>query len=615
MKPFIKLSILLIVIFGATAAVVLFRFYGSRRTSLSLNNPESVSVVTVSSIEIPTEYQDVLVVYSTGDSNSQKTYDNIRRVFEMAKIHARYVPASVFTQSDLSALSGDDLCVIATEMANMLPSVVLHGFVRNGGRLVFLTRNSSHSFNDLVGITVNNGYLDAVSGIRFVKSFFPGLDSLELEKSLAIGHSSIDVRLDPDVELYAKAGNDIPLLWKYKYGKGTIVYFNSTLANYKGNRGILLQVIALAPDYFLQTVANTKVVTIDDFPAPIKKGKDEIIYNHYLMDNTSFYRLVWWSSMYSLARKYNLRFTGMLTGTYNLTVSAPFEPISFDETDDIQYFGLKLLENKGEIGLHGYNHNSLALKDQMLFDDYGYSPWESQSAMEIALGEVRSVVKNLFGQLRITAYVPPSNILSKDGKQAVRAVFPDIRVIAGLYTGFSEKGILYQEFGPDPDIEGVYDFPRISAGYIYSPEDMWNIYNGIAHYGLVNHFIHPDDLLDSNRSGKKTWKELYSDIDKMFGEIHGYFPNLQPRTVTMAADDCKNNEALKVYSSRINDVIYIRHIDAVMPVYHYLRINAQEKAVAIEGGTLKLIADTDEYRLYLIIADKAEVKVMIKAYE
>ncbi len=615
MNPLSKLLILLSVIFLSTVAVVSYRFYSKNKSSFESNPMIPVPSGLVSATDIPQNFQKLHVIYSTADSNSSETYENIRYVCSMGKINAEFTPVLQFTAQILDRAGADDSVVIATEMVESLPAGALYSYVQNGGHLVFLTRNTASVFHQLVGIESSRGYLPAIKGLLFKQPFFPGMDSLKLQDSGAIVHSSVDVRCARDVLMYAESSTGVPLLWTRKYGNGNVVYLNSTLANYKGNRGFLLQVIALGSDYFLQTVVNTKVLTIDDFPAPIKRGRDNIIHNYYLMDNLSFFRHIWWSSMYSLAKKYNLVYTGMLIGTYNLTVSPPFDQMTLEEIDDLRYFGYKLLELKGEIGFHGYNHNSLVMKDQMLFDEYGYYPWPSKEAMENALNITNNSVRSVFSQLKITSYVPPSNIISVEGKQAVLSVFPGLRVIGGLYTGSDEKGILYQEFGPDPDLEGVYDYPRLSAGYTYSSEDMWTIFNGIAHFGLVNHFIHPDDVLDSNRSGDKTWKDLYSDIDKIFGEIHAHFPHLRPRTVTHAAEEYRFYEKLRVFVHREKDTVAINYTDAALPVFHYFRLNIKKRIVSINGGVFHYINDTDTYRLYLIIANSASVTLKFESYD
>lgn len=615
MNPITKLLLLLTVVLLSTLAIVIFRFYGMNTSGLDVNVPISQPSEIVTSDELPQSFQKILVVYTTADANSARIYRNLTYACAMSKLHTEYVSTANFTPAYLNSLTHDDILVIATELVGGLPHSALYAFVQNGGKLVFLTRNTAYVYNDLAGITSNRGFAPDILGMKFTKAFFPGMDTLDMEGSSLLAQSSLDVRCSRKAVVYAETSSGIPIVWTHRYGKGNVVYLNSTLANAKGNRGFMLQVIALAPEYFLQTALNTKVVTIDDFPAPIKRGRDNVIYNYYLMDNVSFFRHIWWSSMFNMAKKYNLTYTGMVIGTYNLTVEPPFESLTPDEMDDIRYFGYKLLETRGEIGFHGYNHNSLVMKDQMLFDEYGYYPWPSEENMQKAQRIAKKSVDSIFGTVRITSYVPPSNIMSVEGKKAVKAVFPDLRVIGGLYTGIAEKGILYQEFGPDPDIEGVYAFPRFSAGYVYTREDMWTIYNGIAHFGLVNHFIHPDDVLDSGRSGDKTWKDLYSDIDKIFGEVHAHFPYLEPKTVTQASEDYRFYEKMQVYAQREKDNLVLYYNNAPLPVYHYLRLNGKTRILSIEGGSIKYFIDTEHYRLYLLTIKEKKAVLKVQNYE
>ena len=90
----------------------------------------------------------------------------------------------------------------------------------------------------------------------------------------------------------------------------------------------------------------------------------------------------------------------------------------------------------------------------------------------------------------------------------MKRALEDVRVYAGLYTGEESAEVLYQEFGESEHVEGVYNYPRFTAGYHYTDEVMWDMYNGIALTGLVHHFIHPDDVISEDRSKGKLWGEM-----------------------------------------------------------------------------------------------------------
>lgn len=560
--------------------------------------------------EIPKSYKNILVLYGEGDEGSNNLYNNIYHTFDMTKTNYEMIKInSNEVENKMKSLGEEDLIVVATERTyEMKNPKNLINFVQNGGKIVFLVRFIDSRFDELVGITKNNGFNDKdLYGFHFEKPLFPGLDEIEL-KGKKIPHSSLSASLNDKVEILATAEN-IPIIWTHKFGKGEILYTNSTLFMDKGNRGLMLQYISYLDDYFISTIFNGKIVDIDDFPAPIKRGKDEIIYSNYNMKNKQFFKHIWWSTLHNLASKYNIKYTGLVIGTYTDSTKEPLYELNVQQLEDIDYFGRKLSEVNGELGIHGYNHSSLALEGQMNFEEYHYTPWESQETMEKGLGILRESLESIYGDITVYTYVSPSNIISKEGKQAVKNVFPEIKVFAGLYTGTPEKGVFYQEFGKDEDFSDVYKFPRLSSGYHYQDDKMWDIYNGIAHYGIINHFIHPDDILDEERSKGNTWEELERNISRIFSETYKNYAFLRPMTNLEAYEEYINKEKLKVYTKRENKVINIYYKDLIPPTYHFLRLK-DDKIVEVRGGEFSVL-DKDT-GLYLITGKKEKVEILLK---
>lgn len=601
--------ILIIILF--VAIVVQFGRSGQFNQIFSLRQSnEQAQQETINSI-VPNEYQSIVVLYSLADEGSRLLYDNVLNTFDMARLNYKMIDiSSTEISSELIGLSGEDLLVIATENLNEMsdPSAVIE-FIGDGGRAVFLIRSYYPEFDDMLGIEENEVFFtDDVYGFEFVKPFFPGLDEIKI-KNGKISHSILDVKLSEDIEIVAHANGNIPIIWTKEYKEGKLLYVNSTFLMDKANRGVLLNTLSYIGDYFLATIFNGKIVNIDDFPAPIKFGEDETIFEQYHMDNKSFYRYIWWSSLSNLAERFDLKYTGLIIGTYNLDTQLPLMPFYELEIEDIEFFGRKLNEVRGELGIHGYNHNSLALEEGIDFENYGYTPWESLTAMETGLQQLKDQIEKLFGDIKIHTYVAPSNLITADGKLAVKNVFEDVEVFAGVYTGDEEKGLLIQEFGPDPDIEGVYDFPRLSAGYEYSQDLMWDIYNGIGHFGIVNHFIHPDDLLDPERSKGMKWNKLDQNLNNIFSDIYERFPFLNAYTNKEAIDAYKNYENVKVYVHRVDDVITIDYETMVPPLSHYVYLKDKNIAT-IDGGEFLVI--DQEMGLYLVISNQERVTIKLK---
>lgn len=604
-----KLITILVIILIAAVLVQLNRL-GLFERMLYVQQVFKVDEQKMLSSPKPAEYKKILVLYSLKDPGSVSLYNNVYYTFKMTKQNFDLVEvSSQEVESKINGLKKDDLLVIATEKVNELSNPgIVERFVKNGGRAVFLIRMDFKPFYEIVGIKESRGFSKKnVYGFKFEKPLFPGLDELEI-KAKKITHSYLDVTLEDDVNVLATAQN-IPVVWTNRYGSGEVLFINSTMMMDKANRGIMLQYISYLDDYFLSTIFNGKIVNIEDFPAPIKPGKTETIYSQYNMDSRSFYRYVWWSSLHNMAEKYKIKYTGLIIGSYNGSTSKPLLPLNEEELKDIKYFGRKLFEDRGEIGIHGYNHNPLVLKGQMEFEKYGYKEWESQEVMEEGLRILKKNIEEIFGDIKIYTYVPPSNVISPEGKWAVKNVFKDIKVFAGVYTGPPEKSVLYQEFGRDKDIPGVYSFPRFSSGYDYNNETMWDIYNGIAHFGLVNHSIHSDDLLDPNRAKGRPWKDLERNIERIFKEIYEHFGFLRPMTNTEAYHEYVAKENLKVYVNKTDDEINIFYENLVPPAFHYLRLRDKQISF-VEGGDFKVIDKATG--LYLIEGNDSRVKIKLK---
>lgn len=88
-----------------------------------------------------------------------------------------------------------------------------------------------------------------------------------------------------------------------------------------------------------------------------------------------------------------------------------------------------LLNHGGELGFHGYNHMPLCLENfdyKGLYD--GYTLWKSTEDMEKAVTELGEFSSEIFPQQKFSIYVPPSNILSQEGRKALKESMPDISV-------------------------------------------------------------------------------------------------------------------------------------------------------------------------------------------
>ena len=231
--------------------------------------------------------------------------------------------------------------------------------------------------------------------------------------------------------------------------------------------------------------------------------------------------------------------------------------------------------------------------------------------METSLRCLKATLDQTFGPLDYFTYVPPMNMMAVEGKKALLNVFPSVKCIAGIGdASLNEPGVLRQDIGFDPEVPGVYDLPRYSNGQVWRDEDMWTIYNYIACYGLFSHFIHPDDLMDAERSNNGNWQDLYDGMDKIVGDVSRKFPFLRGMTAREFVTERFRTAKIQVRSHREGNVIQIEYVGGDGPLYHYLRLNDGKKIKAVENGSWQPIGDSKT--LYLLEGRKSPVKVILE---
>ncbi len=576
--------------------------YFSKFTNLKQKLPnEKVNYMSVS--DIPENYFRILLVKGPDDYTDEMILTNAIQTFKHAKLNYEIVSMKDFPDS----INKYSMLVFATEdFGDFEKYELFRTYINNGGKAVFLTRTYDKEINYYCGINSNFTFKND-KGIVFNERIFPGLADLSMGD--LIDHSILDVKLIDDVRIIAETKNKNPLIWTRDINKGRIVYVNSSMLEDKLNRGVLLQTITMGADIFLTSILNSKIFYIDDFPAPLKPGSDEVIQKYYGMTNRNFYKHIWWSDMYNLAKKYNLKYTGAMIGIYNLDVIPPFESFNNEDIKDFEFFGRKLVETGGEISIHGYNHNSLAMGEEIEFEDYNYRSWKSIENMEKSLKKLEKLIIKIFGDIEIYTYVPPSNLLPHSGKMAVASSLKDLKVFGGVYYGDkTQKGLLLQEMGRDPNYNDIYAVPRISSGYLYDKVLMWEIYNAVAHLGMFNHFVHPDDLLDYERSNNYNWKELFEGLNRIISEVNENHFYLRPMTSMEFIDFYQKYEKLEVYWYQNRNEIEVYYKNFAEPVYHYLRLKNRRIKEVINGSFTQISKDKNN-KIYLVKGENKNIRI------
>jgi hypothetical protein len=539
------------------------------------------------------------VVYDSNDETSVKVMNNATRILQYMKKKT----LSINTNVDQINLEPCSMTIITNQQLDPIGNIdSLSEYVNNGGYVMFTNSlEMDHTFNQIyrkLGIISRSESIQ-VQGIEMNSNVLIGEKGLIIDDPYVSNTINI-LEIDDSSELLASSLEGIPLMWRKDYGEGAFVVFNGTMLTGKMNRGLLAGGISLLEPNFIYPIFNSKQLFIDDFPAPIRKGVTASIYKEYHKDIPQFYRDIWWPDMLKAAKNSGLKYTAELIQSYNDQVDSPFNsPVDEDHSNLISY-GREIIKSGGEIGIHGYNHQSLQMSDEIA-DNYGYKVWSNTSEMSQSIAEVLKYTNISFPNYKIMSYVPPSNMISPEGREALKEVWPDLTVISSLYEEDITNMSYVQEYEVAED--GIIEMPRVTSGYMDTPTERWAEANTITSLGIYSHFIHPDDVLDKLRGNQLSWKKLYKEFSSKLERIKKVYPWLRPMTATEGAIEIEKILNSKVKWTHDADVIIGEITYFQDDNYFVLRT---EKSIAkLENCTVSKIDENT----YLIRATEAKFQI------
>jgi hypothetical protein len=325
--------------------------------------------------------------------------------------------------------------------------------------------------------------------ITFEAELLPGLSGIAVRKNIRL--SAPDLLAESVILVRSSEG--VPIAWQHTVGGGRAVVWQSDLLESRSSQGIVVASIMNVQPITVHPIANVGVVQIDDFPAAAATSKYQPIEDEYDLTLLDFYDQVWLPDMLELAERYGIPYTFLAVFNYNARIRPPFD---FDEwthgrrtagsgSELFSVFASRLVSEKHELGLHGYNHVSLrsslwGSKEDML------------SAMRAAADRWRA---DELGPLPRT-YVPPDNSYDAAGLEAVTQAFNSIRIIAGHSDVEFESGG-DRDFGPEPWNSDLYWMPRVTDGYFLGDAEKLKMIFQLALMGVWTHSLHPDDVIDT----------------------------------------------------------------------------------------------------------------------
>ena len=541
-----------------------------------------------------------LVLMDSSQEESIQAWTQFRQIFMDMRVGTEVVDLQKQTLPELEPY--ETVTVLLKSLEPLKENVLdICSWVKEGGSVLFALTLQKETYVSMIeqklGI-ISSGYQNAeVSSIYFEKDFLIGGG-----RSYMITDpfdSAWEVQLDETARVYARIGdeNGMPLIWERNYGKGKFVIDNFGLTE-KAVRGFYAASYSLLTDAGVYPVINGSVFYLDDFPSPVPSGDGTYVRRDYNTSIAEFYSNVWWPDMMTLAAKHGVKYTGVIIENYEDDTDG--EITEQTDVQRFQYFGNMILHQGGELGYHGYNHQPLSLSNV----DYGtvlpYKTWTSLDAMEKAVDEVIRFGKKMFPATELSVYVPPSNVLSEEGRKLLGEKFPEIRSIASNY--FSGEFAYVQEFETAED--GIVEQPRIISGAVIDDYMQMAALSELNMHFVNSHFMHPDDLLDEDRGAALGWEKLKKRLDEYMTWLNESAEELRNLTGSELAGAVQRYGALTVDKEITEKEIRLHLGHLYDEAYLMVRIN-EGKPGDVTGGELVNITGN----LYLLRAEESEVVI------
>ncbi len=535
---------------------------------------------------------DCLLVFEEEDPLSSTARDMMTEMLEEKNTAFDLCAAGQLTEEILSRYHR---VLMAVTHYQLMPEMLLplQHWVRAGGHLMVLYPPVSNgSFQTLAGLLgiKENAESAMVSALHFREGFLLGGSARDYELSDPYD-SSLGFALTEDCQVFMESTDEypVPLVWRRQVGEGTVVVHNSSIME-KAMRGILWGAYTLMGDYTVYPVINGSAFYIDDFPAPVPEGSGIYILRDYGMSVADFLTRVWWNDVYNAGRTWGIHYTGLVIETYSDQVEGVFERNK--DTSRFLYYGNMILRSGGEIGIHGYNHMPLVPETFLYGEGYeSYRQWPSTGDMTRAVREVMGFTSALFPEEKLQAYVPPSNIISREG---IRVLANEgLRAVASVYL---EGGHAYeQEFDITPE-DGIINTPRVISGYMLDPYMQLAALSELNYHLVNSHFQHPDDILDEDRGAALGWETLLERYKAYLSWLYTSVPRIRNLTGSEMAGAVQRYDLLDYTLEQQEDRLEIRLTNLMDEAWMMLRLNEGQRISGAAGAQWEKLADN----LYLL---------------
>ena len=601
LKTFPFKSMLVILCVFMMMAVVLFAErsgiqYTEKNRKVAYLDREEVVTEQMAVKSLP---KTCLVIRNSADEASEQAWTQFQQIFKDMKVGTDVVDL----QRDSVIPDYDEYETVVVLLSDISPLkeklLELCDWVSEGGNALFAMTLQKTAYTSIIeqklGI-ISSGYENTVvDSIYFEPDFMlGGGQAYEITDPY---DSAWAVQLSEQAKVHAQVEdeNGQPVIWENQYGKGKFVVDNFGLYE-KAVRGFYAASYSLLTDVGIYPVINGSTFYLDDFPSPVPNGDGTYVKRDYEMSISDFYMNVWWPDMLELASDHGIHYTGVMIENYEDATDGTIEKQK--DTKRFEYFGNMLLHQGGELGYHGYNHQPLSLPNTDYGDVLPYDTWKNQSAMKKAVKELVRFGDEIFPSTSMSVYVPPSNVLSAEGRRMLAKDFPQIRTIASNY--FTSEFAYMQEFEVAED--GIVEQPRIISGAIIDNYMKIAALSELNMHFVNSHFIHPDDLLDEDRGAALGWEKLKGNLSDYMDWLDDSAPSLRQLTGSELSGAIQRYGAVTFTKTVTDQEIKLELDNFYDEVYFMVRINEGTPG-DVSGGKLTHLTGN----LYLLKAKEPTV--------
>ncbi len=548
----------------------------------------------------------VTYLYDKEDAISLEYAAQVSKALDYTKIPFRSLEVKNFTTSIDMSMTRVILVNSTMNFTNDQVDLLLK-FVSEGGTLIFPTVNEDTRVGYLSGIISSADYdfnLES-KGITFTSDFLPQMRGRTIySKRLITGLSGRNFKSTIDVHATSFTNPKMPTILSNKIGEGKVFLFNTTLDLEKEDRGLFFSAILEGLEGIPYPIPSLGAIFIDDFPKPLYSIKSPPIDKEFDLDQAQFTLDIWWPDMLKLADKHKLVYSAYPCFNYNQIKRSPYLFAEWDlhksvkkgkNVSSASWVTKQLAPQNVELGIHGYNHESLLSEI-----------WEQGRDIENSfLATRKKWTINNFGSFP-TSYVAPSNEIDSFGLAHLSRSMPEIRYMSTVYTGDIVEGG-DREFDVDPYNSQFFDFPRLTSGYVMESDKVYAMQSTYLFTGIWTHFIHPDDVyqlpdISNTSAGKygyrnelklgwrktnKTEPGMLDYFDQYLTDMGKTYPGLRYLDVTEAGEvteDWRNSEYTYKLQGDFFRVEKISTNNWKHPDYYwFLYLNAKTKESVIKS--------------------------------